>query len=76
MGRVVINRLGAQRPDDANIVRDFLDVWKDRRDFLARLTGLHELVLRGEAIQLGALELGDWLALGERLRHRLAVHRG
>ena len=29
-----------------------------------------------EAGELGALELGDRLALGERLRHRLAVHLG
>ena len=35
-----------------------------------------ERVLRREAGQLLPLELGDRLALGERLGHRLAVHLG
>ena len=33
-------------------------------------------MLRAEALQLLALQLGDRLALGERLGHRLAVHLG
>ena len=52
------------------------EVREERADLLARLAELLEGVLRGEALQLLALELGDRLPLGERLGHRLAVHLG
>ena len=43
--------------------------WPDLPNFL-------NWMLRPEAVELGALKLGDRLALGERLGHRLAVHLG
>ena len=52
------------------------DVREDLADLLARLAELLERMLRAEAVQLLPLQLGDRLALGERLGHRLAVHLG
>ena len=49
---------------------------KSSHDLLPGLAELLELMLRPEAVQLLPLKLGDRLALGERLGHRLAVHLG
>ena len=74
--RVVIDLLGPHRADDADVVGDAADVREQLADLLAGLAELLEAVLRAEADQLLALQLRDLLALGERLRHRLAVHLG
>jgi hypothetical protein len=74
--RVVVDRLGGHRADDADVIRDLLDVGEQLGDLLPVLADLVELVLRPEAAQLLALELRDRLALGERLGHRLAGHLG
>ena len=53
------------------------DVREERRDLLARLARSAGTGAAGRSsLQLLALELRDRLALGERLRHRLAVHLG
>src|SRR5262249_22453154 len=52
------------------------DLGEERRQLLAALAVTRERVLRAEAAQLLALELRDGLAARDRLRHRLAVHRG
>ena len=74
--RVVVDRLGHQRPHDADVVGDAADVRKERADLLSRLAVPLELVLRRQALELLILKLRDRLPLGERLRHRLAVHFG
>ena len=63
------------RADDADLVGDRAEVREDLADLLARfLPNLLERMLRREAVELLPLKLGDRLALGERLGHRLAVH--
>jgi len=52
------------------------DVREDLGDLLARPAVAAERVLRPHAAELGALELGDRLAAGERLGHELAVVAG
>src|SRR5437868_303100 len=76
MSRVVIDRLSAERADDANLVGDGAKMREYLADFLARLAVLLERMLRGKALQLLTLKLRDRLPLGERLGHRLAVHFG
>ena len=73
---IVVDLLGPHRADDADLVGDAADVREQLADLLPGLAELLEAVLRPEALQLLALELGDRLALGERLGHRLAVHLG
>jgi hypothetical protein len=74
--RIVVDRVGLQRSDDANVVRDRADVRQYGGDFLPGLAPTLERELRGQALELLVLQLGDWLALGQRGRHRLAVHLG
>ena len=76
MRRVVVDRLGLQRLDDAQFVGHRVQVREDFADLLAALAVLAKGVLRREAIELLTLKLRDRLTLGERLRHRLAVHLG
>ncbi len=59
-----------------NLVGDRAEVGKQLANLLPRLAEPLEAELRREAIQLRPLKLGDRLALGERLRHRLAVEFG
>ena len=49
---------------------------EDRGDLLPDLPNFLNAMLRPKAGELGPLKLGDRLALGERFRHRLAVHLG
>ena len=74
VSRVVVNRLGLQRADDAQLIGDRAQVWEDRRCFVAGLAPFFERVLRGEARQLLALQLSDRLPLREGIGHRLAAH--
>jgi hypothetical protein len=76
VGRVVVDGLGPQRADDANLIGNRAEVREDLADLLARFAVLQELVLRPEALQLLSLKLRDWLPLGERFGHRLPVHLG
>ena len=73
MGGIVIDLFGVQGADDAKVVRDAADVRKQRRDFLPRLAPFPELTKRSAREQLGVLQLGELLTLGERVRERLAV---
>ena len=64
VGRIVIDRLGRHRADDADVVRDRADVagsnsqisWPDLPNFLNSYCG-------AEALELLALQLRDRLAL-------------
>ena len=74
---VVIDRVGVERADDADVVGAGLaELGPDFGNRLARLAPLLERVLRAEAVELCALELGDLLAVRDRLGHRLAVQFG
>jgi hypothetical protein len=72
--RVVVDLLGLHRAHDADVVGDRADLREERRDLLARAAEPRERMLGAEALELLVLELGDGLALGERLGHGLAVH--
>ncbi len=76
MRRVVVDRLGHHRADDADLVGDRAQVRQDRADLLATGSAAAKRMLGSETDQLLPLELSDRHALGERLRHRLAVHLG
>ena len=76
MSRVVVDRLGHHRVDDADVVGDRGQLRKDRAQVLPARSAPLERVLRREADQLRALKLRDRHALGERLGHRLALHLG
>ena len=60
----------------ADVVGDLGEVRQEVADLLAALAVLLELGEVPLQLQLLALELGDRLALGERLGHRLAVQLG
>ncbi len=75
--RVVVDLLCGHRADDADFIRDPADVRQCAGDRLAGLAEVLKLMLRPEAFQLLlALKLGNRLAVGDRLGHRLAVHLG
>ena len=74
--RVVVDLLAVHRADDAQLVGHAADVREDLRHLLPGLAVPLERELRREAHQLLALQLRQLLPLRERLRHRLAVHRG
>ena len=76
MRRIVIDRLGDQRPDDAQFIGHSPQLRELIANFLPRLTELGELVLRAEALQLLPLKLRDRLPLRDRLGHRLPVLLG
>ena len=73
MGRVVVDLLGLQGADDAEVVGDRPDVREDVGQLHARLTPLLEFEGAPARLEHGILELRDLLALGEGLRKRLAV---
>src|SRR5207249_9326107 len=76
MRRIMIDLFGPHRPHDASLVDDAADVGEELAHRLARLAESLEAVRRPEAGELLALQLRDLLSLGQRLRHRLAVHLG
>ena len=75
VGRVVVDLLGLHRADDADSSAIAPMCGKSVADLLPGSPQRCEGMLRAEAAQLLPLELRDRLALGERLGHRLAVHR-
>src|SRR5690606_17131780 len=60
--------------DDAEVVDHAADLREEIADLGARLAEALEVELRSEADERAPLKLGDLLALGKGLRHRLAVH--
>ena len=70
----MIDLLGKHRADNADLVGDTADVRKQLGYLLAGLAELLEAVLRAEADERLALQLGDLLSFGEGLRHLLLVH--
>ena len=74
MGRVVVNRLGGHRADDAEFVHHRTDVREKLANFRAGLSKPSELELRAVAQQLFALQLRQLFAAGHAFGHRLAVH--
>jgi len=72
----MVNLIGVQRADDTDIIGNATDVRKESTDMLSGIAAMSELGQRTKASQLLALKLGDRLAFGKRLRHRLAVHLG
>jgi hypothetical protein len=75
LGRIVVDRLGLQRADDADLVGDRTDVGQHGGDLLLRLPEASERMLGTEDLQRLPLQLRDRLALREGLGHRLAVQR-
>ena len=73
MRGVVVDLLGLQRPDDAEVVGDGADVREDVGELHARLAPLLELERTPAGLEDGALQLGDLLALGEGFREGLAI---
>ena len=73
MRGIVIDLFGVQGANDANVIRDAADVRKQRRNLLPRLAPFSEFTKRSARDQLCILQLGELLALGERVRERLAV---
>jgi hypothetical protein len=49
VSRVVVDRFGSQRADDADLVGDRADLREDFADLLARFAELLERMLRGDA---------------------------
>ncbi len=76
VGRVVVDRLGGHRSDQADLVDHRPDVREQCADLGPLLAKRLERVLRAETKQLLPLKLGELLAPGKAFRHRLAVHRG
>ena len=74
MRRIVINLLGLQGTDDADVIGKASDVRERRTHLLSRFAILLEFMRRTEAFELLILELRDGLPFGERLRHRFPVH--
>ena len=69
----MVDLFGLQRADDAEVVGDRADVREDVGDLRARLAPLLEFEGAAAGLEHRVLELGDLLALRERLRERLAV---
>jgi hypothetical protein len=65
MRRVVVDRLGHHRADDADLIGDRRDLGEDRTDLLAAFAAARKWVLGREADQLLALELSDRHTAGE-----------
>lgn len=76
MGGVVIDRVRVHAADEGDVVGDRAEVGEELADFGTGFTEFLEAPLRAEAFELLALELGELLALGEGVRHVLAVELG
>ena len=72
----MVDLFGVEGFDDADVIGDLADLRKDIADHLPAFSMTRKVVLGTEAFQLVrlALKLGNLLPLGDRLRHRLAVH--
>ena len=73
---VVVDGIRRHRADDADVVGHGTDVRQKFGELGAVLAVPGELELRSLADEFLALELGELLAVGEALRHALAVHLG
>src|SRR5688572_7927079 len=73
MRRIVIDLFRVQRLHDADVVRDFAGVRKQRRNFQTRLTAFLKLAERPARLEFHVLQLRELVALSERLGKRLAV---
>src|SRR5438034_1304298 len=71
---VMIDLFGVHGAHDTNVVRDFCNMRKEIRDFLAGLAVLLELNERAPRFQHHVLELGQLLAFGERFGEGLIVN--
>ena len=76
VGGVMVDGVSGHRPDQADVAEHRADLGKQAADFGAVRPHLFKGVLRGEADQWPALQLRQLLALGQALRHRLAVELG
>jgi hypothetical protein len=74
MRRVMIDLVGVQGTDNAQLVGHATQMRKHFADFLAGLAPLLELEHWPQAIQTLTLQLGNRLPLGKRPWHRLAIH--
>jgi hypothetical protein len=70
----VIDLLGVHRANDAEVISHGADLREQRADFLTRPTEALKLELRSLTAEFFALQLRNLLPLGERARHRLAMH--
>jgi len=70
---IVVDLLGVHRADHRDLIGVFGDVGQDVSDLHPGLAVAGEVMLGPHAGERLALELGELLALGERVRHRLAV---
>jgi hypothetical protein len=76
VGRIVIDLIGVQRADDAQLVGHAANVRQLFTDFEARLSVALKAEERRLTNELLPLQLGDRLAGSERHGDRLAVHGG
>ena len=76
MCRVVVDRIRGHRADEADVIDDGADLREEFADLSLVASELGKLMLRAEAGELLALELGELLTFGETLRHGLAMHLG
>ena len=72
----MIDLLGDHRANHADVVRHLLMIGQKIADRLTAIAVPAELGERSLALQLLVLQLGDRLAGGEGLRHRLAIESG
>ena len=72
--RIVVDLHRTHRLHDRNIIRQFRNVRKNIGNHLTGFTMTTEAMLRPHAGERLPLQLCNRLAVGERCRHRLAVH--
>lgn len=70
----MVDGIGGQRTDDADVIDDGADMGKEFADFGTGLTERFETKLGGFADEFRALKLGQLLTLGEASGHGLAIH--
>ena len=56
MSRIVIDLIRLLCADDADVVSNFLNVWKQIRDVLTRFSTARELRLAAKTLQFGILQ--------------------
>ena len=71
----MVDRVGGHGTNDRDVVRHAADVREEITDVLAGFSELLKIMLWPETREVVALalQLGDWLALGDALGHRLAA---
>ncbi len=73
----MIDGIGMERPHEADVIGTALcEARPDGADALSRFTPLLKSMLRREADQSLALQLGDLLTSRDAFGHRLAIHLG